>query len=177
MTSSIIRLYTDGSCLKNGADNAPGGWAAVLESGHKQLRISGHATPSTNNSMELQAILEGLKAVQASQQTIHIYTDSAYARNGCKTWRFNWRAKGWLTSNNKPVENQELWQQLDELLDQHEVQLFKVKGHSGHPQNDLADKLAVAAARGRTVREYRQAGDYEYVRPARETETSEEAVQ
>lgn len=157
----IISIYTDGSCLNNGSDSAPGGWAAVLESRDKQLRISGHKTPTTNNQMELQAILEGLKAIKDDGQHIQIHTDSAYALNGCRTWRHNWKAKGWRRANRKPVENLSLWVELDSQLNRHSVELIKVRGHSGHPQNELADAMAVAAAEGLLeVREYRQSGDY-----------------
>ncbi len=100
--------------------------------------------------------------IRSSGKIIHIYTDSAYARNGCITWRHNWKKNGWVKSDKKPVENLDLWKQLDELLEQHEVKLFKVKGHSGHPQNDLADSMAVAAARGQVFKGYRQVGDYQF---------------
>lgn len=158
-----ISIYTDGSCLNNGSEFAPGGWAAVLENDRKQLRISGRECPTTNQRMELMAIIEGLKAIQGSGKVINIYTDSAYARNGCITWRHNWKKNGWKKkSDKKPVENLDLWKQLDELLEQHEVTLLKVKGHSGHPQNELADSMAVAAARGQVFKGYRQVGDYQF---------------
>lgn len=155
-----ITLYTDGSCINNGSPFARGGWAAVLEGSGKQLRISGHQSPTTNNRMELMAILEGLKAIRAESAVVTLYTDSAYARNGCKTWRHDWKRRGWRTAQKKPVENQDLWQQIDELLERHRVDLKWVKGHNGHPQNELADRLAHAAALGKEVSEYRQAGDY-----------------
>lgn len=157
-----IIIYTDGSCLNNGSEFAPGGWAAVLENDSKQLRVSGRECPTTNQRMELTAILEGLKAVQGTGKAICIYTDSSYARNGCNEWRHNWKKNGWRKSDKKPAENLDLWKQLDELLEQHEVRVFKVKGHSGHPQNDLADSMAVAAAHGQTVNEYRRVGDYQF---------------
>lgn len=157
-----ILIYTDGSCLNNGSETAHGGWAAVLENDQQQLRISGHESPTTNNRMELRAILEGLQAVKNTDKPIQLFTDSAYARNGCKTWRHNWKSRGWLTASKKPVENVDLWGKLDDLLDRFDVELFKVRGHSGHPQNELADKLAAAAARQRTVKEYRRPGDYLY---------------
>jgi len=158
-----IIIHTDGSCLNNGSEFAPGGWAAVLENDRKQLRISGRECPTTNQRMELMAIIEGLKAIQGSGKVISIYTDSAYARNGCITWRHNWKKNGWKKkSDKKPVENLDLWKLLDELLDQHEVTLLKVKGHSGHPQNELADSMAVAAARGQVCEGYRKVGDYQF---------------
>ncbi|WP_114417527.1 ribonuclease HI [Marinospirillum perlucidum] len=159
---SDISIYTDGSCLNNGSEFAPGGWAAVLENDCKQLRISGRECPTTNQRMELMAIIKGLKAVRSSSKVINVYTDSAYARNGCITWRHNWKKNGWIKSDKKPVENLDLWKQLDELLEQYEVTFYKVKGHSGHPQNELADSMAGAAARGQVFKSYRQVGDYQF---------------
>lgn len=164
--TSIITIYTDGSCLNNGSDFAPGGWSAVLEGNGKQLRLSGHESPTTNNRMELTAILEGLKAIRADHANVTVYTDSAYARNGCREWRHNWKRNGWRKSNKKPVENADLWQELDALLDRHSVDLQWVKGHNGHPQNELADRLAVAAAHGQTIRQYQKQGNYEFDREA-----------
>ena len=160
--TSIITIYTDGACPNNGSEFSSGGWAAVLEGGEKQLRISGHESPTTNNRMELMAILQGLKAINAEAARVTLFTDSAYARNGCKTWRHTWKRKGWRKSNNKPVENIDLWRQIDALLERHDVDLHWVKGHSGHPQNELADRLAVAASHGQTVNQYRKAGDYRF---------------
>lgn len=161
--ASIITIYTDGACPNNGSHEfTSGGWAAVLEGSGKQLRISGHESPSTNNRMELTAILEGLKAINAECAQVVLYTDSAYARNGCKTWRHNWKRKDWRKSDNKPVENLDLWKQIDQLLERHEVDLRWVKGHSGHPQNELADRLAVAASHGQTVCEYHKEGNYRF---------------
>lgn len=164
--TSIITIYTDGSCLSNGSDFAPGGWSAVLEGNGKQLRLSGHESPTTNNRMELTAILEGLKAIRADHATVTIYTDSAYARNGCQDWRHKWKRNGWRKSDKKPVENADLWQELDVLLEKHGADLRWVKGHNGHPQNELADRLAVAAAHGQTTRQYHSQGDYEFNREA-----------
>ncbi|MDT0500313.1 MULTISPECIES: ribonuclease HI [unclassified Halomonas] len=162
MTIPSITIYTDGACPNNGSEFASGGWAAVLEASGKQLRISGHETPSTNNRMELTAILEGLKAINAECAKVVLYTDSAYARNGCKTWRHDWKRRGWRRAKNKPVENVDLWREIDQLLERHEVEIRWVKGHSGHPQNELADRLAVAASRGQTVSQYRKEGDYRF---------------
>lgn len=157
-----ITIYTDGACPNNGSEFSSGGWAAVLEGGGKQLRISGSESPTTNNRMELRAILEGLKAINAESAKVTLCTDSAYARNGCQTWRHNWKGKNWRKSDNKPVENLDLWKQIDQLLERHEVDLRWVKGHSDHPQNELADRLAVAASRGQTISQYRKEGDYRF---------------
>lgn len=136
----------------------------MVEGSARQLRLSGHVSPATNNRMELTAVLEGLKAIRADDAIIKIYTDSAYVSNGCKDWRHRWKINGWRKSNKKPVENADLWIELDALLECHSVDLQWIKGHSGHLQNDLADRLAVAAARGQTVRQYRKVGDYDFCR-------------
>lgn len=157
----LITIYTDGACPNNGSEFASGGWAAILESNGRQLRLSGSDTSATNNKMELRAILEGLKAIKATSANVVLYTDSAYARNGCKTWIHSWKRNGWKRPKNKPIENLELWQEIGALLERHTVEARWVPAHSGIPQNELADRLAVAASRGRTVREYRNAGDYQ----------------
>lgn len=150
--TSVIEIYTDGSCLGNGTADAVGGWGAVLISGPQERHISGEVQSTTNQRMELTAIIEGLKAVCSSDQEIHLYTDSAYARNGCTQWLPNWKANGWRTASKKRVKNQDLWQELDQLIEQMpNLRFHWVKGHNGHPKNELADRLAVAAARGQTV--------------------------
>jgi len=158
--NQAINIYTDGSCPNNGSAFTIGGWAAVLDNGEKQLRLSGTVEQTTNNRMELTAILEGLKAVRAKEATIVVYTDSNYAKKGCMEWRHQWKRKGWRNSSNKPVENLDLWQQLDELLENRQVELRWVKGHNGHPMNELADRLAVAAANGQAIeRKYHKSGE------------------
>jgi len=150
----LIEIYTDGACINNGCEDSSGGWAAILEGGGSQIRMSGSEKPTTNNRMELRAVLEGLKAIPTRSTKVRLYTDSAYARNGCRTWLPKWKENGWRKSDKKPVENLDLWQQIDELLGRHDVEFFHVKAHSGHPQNTLADRLAVAASHGQTVRKY-----------------------
>lgn len=151
-TSSVIEIYTDGSCLGNGKADAVGGWGAVIVTDHHERHISGEAQGTTNQRMELTAIIEGLKAVPTPDSEIHLFTDSAYARNGCNQWMDKWKANGWLTASKKPVQNQDLWQELDSLIEQMpNLRFHWVKGHNGHPQNELADRLATAASRGQTV--------------------------
>lgn len=160
--SPLIEIYTDGACLNNGCEDASGGWAAIVEGGGLQIRMSGSEKQTTNNRMELRAVLEGLKALPSRSAKVRLYTDSAYARNGCRSWLRKWKENGWLKSDKKPVENRDLWQQIDEFLGRHDVEFFYVKAHSGHPQNTLVDRLAVAASHGQTVVQYGPRGDYRY---------------
>lgn len=157
---NVLNIYTDGSCLGNGSEFAVGGWAAVIESDTRQLRISARCEQTTNNRMELQAVLEGLKAIKNDQLKAVIHTDSAYVLNGCKHWMPNWKRLGWRRPKNRPIENLDLWKELDEQLQKRPVDFVKVKAHSGHPQNELADSLANSAANGRSVRTYLKAGVY-----------------
>lgn len=161
MNTSTICVYTDGSCLHNGSQSAQGGWGVVLENDVKQLILSGRDCPTTNQRMELKAIIEGLKSINTTDKEIHVFTDSTYALTGCEKWRLDWKRFGWRSkSTKKPVKNSDLWKELDALLEEREVCFHKVKGHSGHPQNELADALAVAASHGTVVRKYREVGDY-----------------
>ncbi len=155
-----VNIYTDGSCLGNGSKSAKGGWAAVIESPEKQLRMSASAKETTNNRMELQAVIEGLRALRNDQLKAVIHTDSAYVLNGCESWMPKWKLRGWRRPKNKPIENLDLWKALDQELQKRPVSFVKVKAHSGHPQNELADCLANSAAHGRSVKAYREAGDY-----------------
>lgn len=162
MNTSKIFLYTDGSCLNNGTQSAQGGWGVVLENSDKQLIFNGEKSSTTNQRMELKAIIEGLKSIKATLKEIHVYTDSAYVLNGCKVWRHTWKLNGWRNSSNKnSVKNVDLWKELDALLEERNVDFHKVKSHSGHPQNELADKLAVMASHGRVIKQYRSVGDYD----------------
>lgn len=137
-----IRLYTDGSCHGN---PGPGGWGAILEWEGRERELSGGAPATTNNRMELQAVIEGLNALKESC-TVDVYTDSKYVMDGMKSWIHGWKKRGWKTADKKPVKNVELWQALDEAVGRHRVQWHWVKGHAGHPQNERADALANAAA-------------------------------
>ena len=163
MNKSKIFLYTDGSCLNNGTQSARGGWGVVLENDNKQLILNGDESSTTSQRMELKAIIEGLKNIKSTYKESHVYTDSAYALNGCETWRHKWKLNGWRNSTDKnPVKNLDLWKELDALLDGRNVCFHKVKAHSGHPQNELADKLAVAASHDRVTKQYRSVGDYDF---------------
>lgn len=152
-----VRIYTDGSCLGNGSPFAVGGWAAIIENDRKQLRISGRAEPTTSQRMELTAAIEALKALK-KPTTVELFTDSQYLRMGCLEWLEQWKERGWVTASKKPVQNDDLWRELDALLKVHSVVVHWVKGHSGHPMNELADTLARAACDGGGVKSYGTAG-------------------
>ena len=133
-----VVIYTDGACKGN---PGPGGWGAWLRSGPHEKELFGGERLTTNNRMELTAVIEALSALKAGSRVV-VYTDSEYVRNGITSWIRNWRTRGWLTADRKPVKNVELWQRLDELAARHQVTWRWVKGHSGDPGNERADALA-----------------------------------
>lgn len=137
-----VTLYTDGACSGN---PGPGGWAALLIYGAKEKELSGCAPETTNNRMELQATIEGLKQLKEPCD-VALYTDSKYVLQGYTEWLPGWRAKGWKTADKKPVKNVDLWQNLAEIAAQHKITWHWVKGHSGDVRNDRVDALAVAEA-------------------------------
>lgn len=137
-----VEIYTDGACKGN---PGPGGWGVVLRYGKVEKELSGAVPDTTNNRMELQAAIEGLKALNRPVP-VHVYTDSTYVRDGITKWIHNWKVKGWRNANKKPVKNADLWQELDELASQFEIEWHWVKGHAGHPENERADQLATEAA-------------------------------
>ncbi len=133
-----ITLYTDGSCLGN---PGPGGWAALLQyNGHEKL-ISGGDDSTTNNRMELMAVIKALAGLRQACD-IQLYTDSKYVMDGATRWINNWRRNGWRNSQNKAVKNADLWQQLDELCQQHHINWHWVKAHAGHEFNERVDEAA-----------------------------------
>ena len=136
-----ITIYTDGACSGN---PGKGGWGAVLIYRDKQKHLSGSATLTTNNKMELTAAIEALKAVKKSND-IELYTDSQYVKNGINLWIINWKKNGWKTANKKEVANKDLWIELDKYVTHHNITWFWVKGHSGNHYNEIADNLAVKA--------------------------------
>ncbi|MDE1938392.1 MAG: ribonuclease HI [Alphaproteobacteria bacterium] len=138
---SHIDIFTDGACSGN---PGPGGWAAILRAGKHEKEMSGGEPATTNNRMELMAVIRALEAVkQASQVTVH--TDSRYVMDGATKWLKRWKANGWRTADKKPVRNEELWRALDTAIARHTVSWRWVQGHSGHIENERADALARAA--------------------------------
>lgn len=140
MTNEVvdIQIFTDGACRGN---PGPGGWGVILRSGSHEKELYGGEQSTTNNRMELRAAIEGLAALKRSSR-VTVTTDSQYVRQGITQWIEGWKRNQWRTSAKKPVKNQDLWQLLDELTSRHEVTWEWVKGHSGHPGNELADALA-----------------------------------
>ncbi len=138
-----VELYTDGACSGN---PGPGGWAYVLKHPVSGLarEDSGAERLTTNNRMELTAVVEGLNAIK-TRSRVDVYSDSKYVLNGLESWMDNWKRNGWKTSAKKPVKNQDLWLMLDELRSRHELTYHWVRGHSDHPENERCDVLAVAA--------------------------------
>ena len=140
MTNEVvdIQIFTDGACRGN---PGPGGWGVILRSGSHEKELFGGEQSTTNNRMELRAAIEGLTALKRPSR-VTVTTDSQYVRQGITQWIEGWKRNQWRTSAKKPVKNQDLWQLLDELTSRHEVTWEWVKGHSGHPDNELADALA-----------------------------------
>jgi ribonuclease HI len=137
--SAPIELFTDGACSGN---PGPGGWAAILRSGLHESELSGGEVQTTNNRMELTAVIEGLRAIKKPAQ-VTIHTDSKYVMDGARTWIVNWKKRGWKTADKKPVKNEDLWRALDEQQARHlSVAWIWVRGHSGHIENERADLLA-----------------------------------
>jgi len=141
-----VILYTDGGCSGN---PGPGGWAFILKhvATGKLLEQWGAELETTNNRMEMQAVIEGLKALKRRTR-VHIVTDSGYVKKGITEWMRNWKRNNWrrkTASGNKPVKNVDLWQELDSRLRRHDASFEQVRGHSGHPENERCDELAVQA--------------------------------
>ena len=135
---SQVEIYTDGACRGN---PGPGGWGAVLRYGPVDKEIYGGEAMTTNNRMELFAVIKALEALTRRCE-VRLITDSQYVKNGITQWIANWKRNGWRTADRKPVKNQELWQRLDELASRHDIAWEWVKGHSGHAENERADQLA-----------------------------------
>ena len=143
--SDAVVVYTDGACKGN---PGPGGWGALLRWNGHEKELFGGEVQTTNNRMELTAVIEALSALK-KRSCVAVYTDSAYVKNGITSWIHNWKQRGWRTADKKPVKNVELWQRLDELAAAHDVRWHWVRGHNGDPGNERADELATRAARER----------------------------
>jgi ribonuclease HI len=133
-----VEIFTDGACRGN---PGPGGWGVLLRYGDKERSLCGGEAETTNNRMELTAVIEGLKALKEPCEVV-LTSDSTYVLKGIQEWLPNWKKRGWKTAAKKPVKNADLWQQLDGVLGAHKIDWRWVKGHSGHRENDIADQLA-----------------------------------
>ena len=133
-----IRIYTDGACKGN---PGPGGWGAILEFGGQERELFGGEAATTNNRMELTAVIEALAALTRPCRVI-VHTDSQYVQKGITEWINGWKARGWRTAAKEPVKNVDLWKKLDEVVRTHEIDWIWVKGHAGHEGNERADALA-----------------------------------
>ena len=138
----MIKIYTDGSCLKNPGN---GGWAAIIFMNGKKVAIKGNKKNTTNNQMELMAAIEALKKIPTEQE-VQIYTDSKYVKMGITDWINKWSQNNWKTSSKQKVKNLELWLKLNEISKKHKIKWFWVKGHAGDPINEQVDALAKKAA-------------------------------
>ncbi len=134
----VVSIFTDGACKGN---PGPGGWGAILRYGDAEKKLFGGEKDTTNNRMELRAAIEALSILNR-QCDVVLTTDSQYVRKGVTQWLKNWKRNGWKTAAKAPVKNADLWQQLDRLIAGHSIDWRWVKGHSGHPENELADQLA-----------------------------------
>ena len=137
-TPDTVVIYTDGACKGN---PGPGGWGAWLRWGEHEKELCGGEALTTNNRMELTAVIEALASLKR-RANVSVYTDSEYVRNGITSWIHGWKTRGWRTADKKPVKNTDLWQKLDALAAQHNVQWHWVRGHAGDPGNERADGLA-----------------------------------
>jgi ribonuclease HI len=134
----MIEIYSDGACKGN---PGRGGWGALMSSGAHRKELFGGELETTNNRMELTAVIESLRALK-KPSAVRIHTDSQYVKKGVQEWMVGWKARGWRTADKKPVKNLDLWQALEPLLAIHEIEWRWVKGHSGNPGNERADELA-----------------------------------
>ena len=135
---SIVHIYTDGACKGN---PGPGGWGALMRYGAHEKELFGGEPRTTNNRMELTAVIRALEALNRPSQ-VAVHTDSQYVQKGISEWLPAWKARGWKTADRKPVKNDDLWRELDVLAARHKVRWHWVKGHAGHPENERADALA-----------------------------------
>ncbi len=133
-----VVVFADGACKGN---PGPGGWGAILRMGDREKEIYGGEPATTNNRMELTAVIRALESLKRRCR-VKVYTDSQYVQKGVSEWLAQWKRRGWRTADRKPVKNEDLWRRLDELAHGHEVHWHWVRGHAGHPENERADALA-----------------------------------
>ena len=136
--TATVEIFTDGACRGN---PGPGGWGVVLEAGKHRKTLHGGERNTTNNRMELKAVIEALNALNGSRRVV-LHTDSKYVRDGITSWLANWKKRGWKTADRKPVKNQDLWQALDKATERHDIEWRWVRAHAGIPGNEEADALA-----------------------------------
>lgn len=134
----MIEIFTDGACSGN---PGPGGWGVLIVNGDERTELFGGESPTTNNRMEMLAVIEALKAT-ADAPAVRIHTDSQYVKNGINDWIRGWKRNGWKTAARKPVKNQDLWREIDALCDGRKIDWRWIRGHAGHPGNERADELA-----------------------------------
>ena len=141
MSDNIVRIFSDGACLNN---PGPGGFASVIQYKGKEYIIKGRElNKTTNNRMELTAVVEALERFdKLIDVTIEVYTDSQYVKNGITSWIHSWKKNNWKKSNGKAVMNVDLWQDLDKYASRHKISWHWIRGHSGHPENEYANKMA-----------------------------------
>lgn len=139
-----VDIFTDGACSGN---PGPGGWGTILRTGAHEKELSGGDRATTNNRMELTAVIRGLEALKRPS-AVTIHTDSRYVMDGITQWMQRWKKNGWKTADKKPVKNEDLWRELDALCAKHDLKWRWVRGHSGHPENERADALARGAIPG-----------------------------
>ena len=137
-TGAVIEIYTDGACKGN---PGVGGWGALLNGGGKTRELFGGEAHTTNNRMELMAVIRALEALKRRCR-VRLHTDSKYVQQGISEWIHAWKKRGWKTADKKPVKNEDLWRELDEIAAKHDVEWLWVKGHAGHDGNERADELA-----------------------------------
>ena len=141
MTRAKVEIFTDGACSGN---PGPGGWAAIMRSGAYEKEIFGGEAATTNNRMEMMAVIRALGTLRRPS-TVIVHTDSRYVMDGVTQWLKKWKTNGWKTADKKPVKNEDLWRTLDEAVNGHDVHWRWVRGHAGHPENERADALARSA--------------------------------
>ena len=137
-SQEVIDIYTDGACSGN---PGPGGWGALLRSGDQEKELSGYDPATTNNRMELMAVIEALRALKRPVAA-RVHTDSQYVQKGISEWIHGWKRRGWKTADRQPVKNADLWQVLDQLAAGHKIEWLWVRGHAGHAENERVDALA-----------------------------------
>ncbi len=140
----IVEIFTDGACKGN---PGPGGWGALLRYGKTEKELCGGERLTTNNRMELLAVIRALESLKR-RCAVKLHTDSQYVQKGISQWIINWKKRGWKTADKKPVKNEDLWRELDQLAAQHRIEWIWVKGHAGHDGNERADALANKGCEG-----------------------------